>query len=231
MRSVITTEKAGLHFFEYANSAFNQLELVDTTLSNASSTILLPGTHLQIAGGKGNETVHFTATTLTKPVNLGGGEDKFEFAKGFAIEGAVIDGGEGKDTLSIHAVDAENLANDGSFAGAVKNFEALLVQIDDGDSIRTVDMAKFGPAIKDVELSFNTSDHATVKMENFFSGSTVKIGLGQHSINISNPRFASGSNDIVQSGFDHLSNAENRRIYLNGCRNGDGKRGKFGALG
>ncbi len=197
LRSITASEKAGLNITSAGGGRFSGLELIDTSNSSQHSNLYLANNTVKIIGGSDSETVTINAATVANQINLAGGEDTFDLIKGYQLKGASIDGGAGKDTLSMYVVDAENLPSDSSLTSQIKNFEVLKLQVENSDSLRTVDLAKLGSTVKDVDFAFGSVIHSTINVDNFGSGGTVNLGQSASTVNLKNPAFAKASNDVV----------------------------------
>lgn len=75
---------------------------INTTANTGASTLTIDGTKTTFTGGAGGDTVALGGTSITKPIDLGAGDDTLVLADGTALPGVVIDGGTGTaDILSL----------------------------------------------------------------------------------------------------------------------------------
>lgn len=99
---------------------------IDASASTGGVTLGPDLSNYSFKGGAGADFVNLSAD-LNTSITLGGGKDKASFNNGIDSLGAnaVVDGGDGVDTLSLNYYDARTATADQAFAGKVKGFEIL----------------------------------------------------------------------------------------------------------
>jgi S-layer protein len=102
------------------------LKSIDSTGTTGAVTAAIDGTLTTYAGGAGKDAVTLlTGTALTKAINLGAGDDTLVFGAAVTGSTAVLNGGDGVDTLSMSAANADTL--DASKQTFYTGFERLTI--------------------------------------------------------------------------------------------------------
>ncbi len=132
LTTVKVTESAGLTLA----TASATLTSVDTTGTTGTVSATIDGGKATYAGGAGVDNVTvgaLTGATLSKSINLGAGNDKLDLTNAALTAAilkatpatAVLEGGEGTDTIVLTATNAVELSKDAVFAGKINGFEKL----------------------------------------------------------------------------------------------------------
>ncbi|WP_284466711.1 beta strand repeat-containing protein [Diaphorobacter nitroreducens] len=111
---------------------------VNTTATTGSVTASIDGTKATYTGGAGKDTVTLaTGTALTKAIDLGAGDDTVVFDVAVTGSTAALNGGDGIDTLSMTAANADAL--DAAKQTFYTGFERLTVNNAFGTNDAVVD--------------------------------------------------------------------------------------------
>ena len=119
-------------------------------------------------GGAGNDSITL-ATTGTKSITMGAGDDKV-VVKGAFGTGGSVDAGEGTDTLSLTEALAANdsLSANATFAGKISGFEKLEITAATGS--KTVNLANLD------NINYVVTNTATaLVLDNLASGGTLEL--------------------------------------------------------
>ena len=136
LASLLSQDSAGNSKIETLTVTGTQALTVTTALNASVSTVdastLTAGltasfantsSAMSVKGGEGNDSITLTANTGTIDVAMGTGDDTFAMIGGGGFNTLdVIDAGEGTDTLSVQAANAEAIT---ATLANVSNFEAL----------------------------------------------------------------------------------------------------------
>ena len=119
------------------------------------------------AGGAGDDSISL-ATTGTKAITMGAGNDTVVVAGAFGTGGS-LDAGDGTDTLSLDtALAADTLDNDTTFAGKISGFEKL--KLTTAGVTKTVNLANLD------NLNYVITAGATaVTLDNLASAGTLEL--------------------------------------------------------
>ena len=117
------------------NAADNMGGVTATVDANAANV----GDIEEYVFSAGNDTVALNDTTVDVAVTLGAGDDSVTLASGTTALGAMVDGGEGTDTLVMAAADAVNASAGTAFEQNIQGFERLSLGQASADG--TVDLA------------------------------------------------------------------------------------------
>lgn len=126
-----------------ATTTVTKLANIDASASSGGA-IITPalGTGVAFTGGSGADQVTVGATT--KAIAMGAGDDTVTLSSSGVGTGGTINGGDGTDTLSMTAANANTSGASGSsstFATSVTGFEKLVLT---GGGTNTVDLSKLG---------------------------------------------------------------------------------------
>jgi S-layer protein len=108
-----------------ANLSGATVTSVSTAASTGASTMTIDGGRAAFTGGAGIDTVALSGTTITKAIDLGGGNDTLTLAPGTGVPTATITGGAGTDTLKIDAANAVAASATTAFGAQFTGFETL----------------------------------------------------------------------------------------------------------
>lgn len=109
-----------------AGAVLTTLESINASASTGNITASINATVGTYTGSAGSDNVTLdTATTITKAIALGAGDDKLTLVSGTTTAGVTVDGGAGTDTLVMAAMDAKNASATDAFDTKVVNFEKL----------------------------------------------------------------------------------------------------------
>lgn len=107
LKSVTVSGSAGLTL---AAATANTITSINTVATTGAVTASIDGTKATYTGGAGKDVVTLlTGTALTKAIDLGAGDDTLIFGVGVTGSTAVLNGGDGIDTLSMTAANADAL--------------------------------------------------------------------------------------------------------------------------
>ena len=139
VETIVVSGAAGL---VAPTAASATLKSINTTATTGAVTATIDGGLATYTGGAGVDTVT-TATTLivSKAISLGAGNDTLTLATGTTGATAVLDGGDGVDTLGLAAADAAALTATNTFAASIQNFERLSVGAVVAAASKVVDLA------------------------------------------------------------------------------------------
>lgn len=142
-KAIKVTETAGLNLTGATLTSLTSVDTTGTTGTTGTVTLTINSTQTTYAGGAGVDAVTLSnATTATKALDLGAGNDTLTLATGTAVPTAVLKGGAGDDTLSLVAADAVTLSASTAFAAKLEGFERL--QVTGATGAQTIDMGKLG---------------------------------------------------------------------------------------
>lgn len=114
---------------------------VDASATSGANTVTIDASKAAFTGGSGVDTVTLAATTPSKAVSLGAGDDSLNLGALAAAPTGTLDAGTGTDNLTMTAALAATASADAKFAGVVKNFEKVTLT---GATNQTVDLAVLG---------------------------------------------------------------------------------------
>lgn len=174
------------------NLEMTQLALTSLDLSGATrgGTFSIDGNHLNFKGSQSSDIVTLTGNTVSKSVSLGAGSDVLNFNTAILAQGAVLDGGDGNDTLVMPMYLAA-LINTEPFANSVKNFEALEFL----GSVSGAQTLDFSGVDNFDYLIFGAADRLTIT--NWHSERTLQLSAQVPSVSVQSPEYASGKADVL----------------------------------
>lgn len=123
-------------------SGLNSFNAADNT-GGVTATVTANGANVgdieEYVFSAGNDTVTLDESTVNVDVTLGAGDDSVALASGTTALGAMVDGGEGTDTLALDAADAVTASAGIAFEQNFQGFERL--SLGATGSAGTVDLA------------------------------------------------------------------------------------------
>lgn len=184
LKTVTVTGSAGVT----ADLSAATVTAVDTSASTGASKVTIDGSKATFTGGAGVDTVTLTASTPTKAISLGAGDDSLTLGNSSTPTGALA-GGTGTDTLTMTAALAATASGSNTFAGIVTGFERVVLT---GSTNQTIDL--------DVLGKFNhvtTSGGNGLTLSNLPTGGTLVLNGAGTAYTIGNSAFTAGTSDTV----------------------------------
>lgn len=170
LKTVTVTGSAGLKI----NASGATVTSVNSSGTTGAVTATIDASKATYTGGEGVDTVTLAASTVSKNISLGGGNDVLDASAATLTGSFTFDGGTGTNTLKLGAAQADSLDNDALFEGKISNFSKLsLGQVADDANI-TVNLAN----IDDISyvISAGTHDTAEVKTLTLTVGTAIAAG-------------------------------------------------------
>jgi len=165
-------------------SAPTGLTSVSTLGTTGDSAVKINGSRTTFTGGTGVDTVTLSATTVSKSIALGGGDDVLVLAPGTLSFGATVDGGGGTaDVLRVNA----GTAVSGLLTGDHTGFERLEITDLFDTTLNINNMGDF----HHVTLLSGTTGGGPLTLNGFDSGDTLVIAFAG----------AATLNYVLQGGF------------------------------
>lgn len=162
---------------------------VDASATSGANTVTVDASKATFTGGSGVDTVTLAATTPSKAVSLGAGDDSLNLGALAGTPTGKLDGGTGTDNLTMTAALAATASADAKFAGVVTGFEKVTLT---GATNQTVDLSVLG--------SFNhvtTSGGNGLTLSNLPTGGTLVLSGAGTAYTIGNSAFTAGTSDTV----------------------------------
>jgi hypothetical protein len=188
LETVTVTGTAGLNL---GTNGVGSIKSIDTTGTTGTVTAAINGTVGTYTGGEGVDNVTVAASaSITKAINLGGGNDTLTFT-GTNVPTATgtIDGGTGTNTLVLAASDAQSLSGNANFEATINNFQKLsigavaagqtaTVDLSNLDDINYVISANGGNGVAEVQTFTVTSGTGAAVAEKQTFSVTAATGAG-----------------------------------------------------
>ncbi|MDP2001265.1 MAG: DUF4214 domain-containing protein [Rhodoferax sp.] len=162
---------------------------VDASATSGANTVTVDASKATFTGGAGVDTVTLAATTPTKAISLGAGDDSLNLGALAGTPTGKLDGGTGTDNLTMTAALAATASGSATFAGVVTGFEKVTLT---GATNQTIDLAVLG--------NFNyvtTSGGNGLTLSNLPTGGTLVLNGAGTAYTIGNSAFTAGTNDTV----------------------------------
>jgi S-layer protein len=188
LETVTVSGAAGLT----ANASGATVTAVNTSASTGTNTISIDGSKATYTGGAGVDNVTLTATTVSKAISLGDGNDKVTLANGTTAVTGSISGGAGTDTLVMRAQDAATADDSDAFATKVTGFEILSLT---AGGTYAIDLATLGNYTK-VESSAATA----ITLNKMASGGTFTITGNSTAYTVGVTDADTGTADVLNLG-------------------------------
>ena len=162
---------------------------VDASATSGANTVTVDASKATFTGGSGVDTVTLAATTPSKAVSLGAGDDSLNLGALAGTPTGKLDGGAGTDNLTMTAALAATASGSATFAGVVTNFEKVTLT---GATNQTIDLAVLG------NFSYvTTSGGNGLTLSNLPTGGTLVLNGAGTAYTIGNSAFTAGTNDTV----------------------------------
>ena len=193
LKTVVVSGAAGVT----AAVAFDGASVTDVNASATSGKMsaTLVSNQTTYEGGSGvDNIVLLGATTQSKAISLGAGDDSLTLVAGTTLPTATLDGGAGTDTLSMDAASAATASGNTLFAAKVIGFEHLTLT---GGGTNVVDVAQLGNY--NYVTDSNGAVNSALTLNNMASGGTLVLtsttNAATDTVNVINA--ATGTTDVV----------------------------------
>ena len=173
-----------------ANLSGATVTSVDTTASTGTSTVTVDGSKATFTGGAGVDKVTLAATTPTKAIATGAGDDTVDLTAISGSSSLSVNGGLGTDTLRMTAALAATASANSTFAGAVTNFEALVLT---AATSQTVDLKVLGNF-----SHVSTAGGNGLTLNYLPAGGTLALTGAGTAYSLGNSESSGGSNGLIK---------------------------------
>jgi hypothetical protein len=143
-----------------------------TTGTTGTVTATIDGNAATYTGGAGVDNVTLNNATVSKAINLGGGNDSLKLNAGTTSLGVEVVGGEGTDTLVMNSADAAGATVSNVFETKVTGFEKLSLNAALAGAADVVDMANMD------DINYVISANAAAAVANVQEVQTFSVTNG-----------------------------------------------------
>jgi S-layer protein len=190
LKNVTVTGAAGLTL----NASGATVKDVNASGTSGAMAVTVDASKATYEGGSGVDAVTLSATTVSKAISLGDGNDTLVFAAGTSAPTSTVDGGAGVNTVSLAQGDAATLSGNSSFATQVVNFQHLTLS---GAGGGTVDLSTLGH----YGYVTTTGDDSGLILNNMVENGTVVVSAasngGTLTVNIPNATVVTNTSDVL----------------------------------
>ena len=173
LATVVVTGTAGLTL---AAATANTVTSIDTSGTTGTVSASIDGTAATYTGGAGVDNATVTTTTITKAIDLAGGDDTLTLGATLTAATGGVLGGAGTDTISMTGVNAAALDASTVFSTQATGFERLNLTAVDG-TVGSFNMANLGFNYVTIDGAVDDGAGAdeVVTFTGLTSGATVNV--------------------------------------------------------
>jgi S-layer protein len=170
------------------------LKSVDTTGTTGAVTATIDASKATYTGGAGVDTVTLTASSVTKAVSTGAGNDSVQLAAGTTALTAAVSGGDGTDELVIDAADAAAASAATTFEAKIDGFEILAL-----NSVTTAATVVNLDNLDDINHVITQGGNKDLTLDKMLNSATVELlGANTDALGLTvKLKDATGTSDVV----------------------------------